>query len=225
MPLAEYQFLVDGMVRDDAGKLTPTDRDQAVASAVIRYGKDRPRTKVEDIASSGGYYLPLPAGWEEGFSSLISLEYPIGEMPPAFLETGCWGMYNAPGGPQIMVKESLAAAGTVRAIYTIAHVLDATTDTILATDREPVASYAAAILLDQLAALYSGDSDSTIQADSVNHQSKAGEFATRARVLRKRYFDDLGIDTKRNVASGVVVNMDMASSLGRDRLMHPRRFR
>jgi hypothetical protein len=113
----------------------------------------------------------------------------------------------------------------VRATYTIAHVLDAAEDTVPVGDQEPVASYAAAMLLDMLASLYSGDSDSTIQADSVNHQSKAGEFAARARTLRKRYFDDLGIDQKRNQAAGVVVNLDMASSLGRDRLTHPRRYR
>lgn len=225
MSLADYQTLVDGMVRDDAGKLTPTDRDRAIAGAVTRYGKDRPRIKVEDIAAPGGYYLPLPAGWEAGFSALSSLEYPLGEVPPAYLETGCWGMYNAPGGPQVMVRETLPAGHQVRASYTIAHVLDAGADTIPATDREPVASYAAAALIDQLATLYSGDSDSTIQADSVNHQSKASEFAARARALRKRYFDDLGIDLKRNTASSAVVNLDMASSLGRDRLTHPRRFR
>lgn len=223
--LIDYQTLVDKLVRDDAGKLTPTDRDQAIGVAVARYGKDRPRVKVDDVAAAGGNTLPLPASWEAGFSTLASLEYPLGEVPPAYLETGCWGMYNAPAGPQVMVRDSIAAGVLVRATYTIAHVVTTVVDTIPATDREPVASYAAAVLLDQLASLYSGDSDSTIQADSVNHQSKAGEFASRARTLRKRYYDDLGIDTKRNGAVGVVVNLDLANSLGRDRLTHPRRFR
>lgn len=223
--LPDYQTLVDGMVRDDAGKLTPTDRDLAIAAAVIRYGKDRPRSKVEDITAPGGYYLPLPSGWEEGFSKLGSLEYPLGQVPPAYLESGSWGMYNAPVGWQVMVRDSLPAAVSLRASYTIRHVLDATTDTIPETDREAVASYAAAMLADQLASLYSGDSDSTIQADSVNHQSKAAEFAARARALRKRYFDDLGVDAKRNVAAGTVVNLSVNDSRGRDRFTHPRRFR
>lgn len=225
MTLTDYQTLTDNLVRDDAGKLTPTERDRAIAAAVIRYSKDRPRTKVEDIAAPGGNYLPLPVGWDEGFSNLDSLEYPLGKMPPEHLESGSWGMYNAPGGWQVMVLQTLPAGAAVRSTYTIRHVLDANTDTLPETDREAVASYAAALLLDQLASLYSGDSDSTISADSVQHQSKASEFAARARVLRKRYFDDLGIDTKRNAAAGAVVNLDLASSLGRDRLTHPRRFR
>ncbi len=224
MSLAQFQTLVDGMVRDDADHLTDTDRDQAIAAAITRYSKDRPRTRVEDVAAAGGNYLPLPSGWEAG-SSLASLEYPLGEVPPCYLETACWGMYNAPVGWQVMVRDAINAGEMVRASYTIAHVLNATEDTVPSGDQEPVASYAAAMLLDMLASLYSGDSDSTIQADSVNHQSKAGEFAARARTLRKRYFDDLGIDQKRNQAAGVVVNLDMASSLGRDRLTHPRRYR
>lgn len=223
--LADYQTLMADLARDDAGKLTTVQIDRAIALAVERYGKDRPRTKVEDITAAGGNSLALPTGWEPGFSSLTSLESPVGKVPPSYLEQDSWGMYNAPAGMQVMVRDSLAAGALVRATYTIGHVVTTVADTIPATDREPVASYAAAVLLDQLASLYSGDSDSTIQADSVNHQSKAGEFASRARALRKRYYDDLGIDTKRNGAAGVVVNLDLANSLGRDRLTHPRRFR
>ncbi len=63
MALVDYQTLTDSLVRDDAGKLTPADRDLAIAAAVIRYSKDRPRTKVVDITAPGGHYLPLPTGW------------------------------------------------------------------------------------------------------------------------------------------------------------------
>lgn len=224
--LADYQTLVDNLVRDDAGKIASGERDRAIAAAVTRYGKDRPRIKVEDITAPGGHYLPLPTAWDAGFSSLNSLEYPVGQMPPVYLETGCWGMYSAPSGMQIMTQlQPIPTGDAVRASYTIQHVLGTTTDTLPPTDREAVASYAAALLLDQLASLYSGDSDSTIQADSVNHQSKAGEYAARSRVLRKRYFDDLGIDTKRNAAAGTVVNLNLNDSLGRDRMTHQRRYR
>ena len=220
--LADYQTLTDSMVRDDAGKITPIERDLAIAAAVIRYSKDRPRIKVEDITAPGGHYLPLPTGWEAEFSDSRSLEYPLGKVPPVYLEPDSWDMYATPSGTQIMCKSaSLPANAAVRASYTIRHIVSTTVDTVPETDRETVASYAASLLLDQLASLYSGDSDSTIQADSVNHQSKAGEFAARARALRKRYFDDLGIDTKRNAASGVVVNLNLKDSRGRDRLTHP----
>jgi hypothetical protein len=124
-----------------------------------------------------------------------------------------------------MVSYPIVANATVRSSYSIAHQVSGSADTIPLGDREVVCCLAAASLCDQLASLYSGDSDSTIQADSVNHQSKAAEFAARARALRKRYFDELGIDTKKNVAAGEVVNLDLPSSLGTERLTHGVSFR
>lgn len=223
--LADYQILVADFVRDEASKLTADQIGRAITQAVKRYSKDRPRQKVEDIAAPGGKLLPLPASWEADFSQLNSLEHPIGNVPPAIIGAGEWAMYSTPTALKVQVMAAITAGASVRATYTIAHVLSAVADTIRVDDREPVASYAAAVLLDELASLYSHDQDSTIKADSVQHTSKAGEFARRASVLRKRYFDDLGIDTKRNVAAGAVVNLDLASSVGRDRLTHPRRYR
>ena len=224
--LSDYETLVTAAVRDDAAKLTTDEIDSAIAQALVRYSKDRPRDKAEDVVSPGGNLLPLPAAWEVDFSQLNSLEYPIGTVPPQIIQAGGWGMYLSPSGWQIQVMAAIQAAASVRATYTISHVLSGVADTIPVGDRESVSSYAAAMLCDQLASLYSNDQDTTIKADSVQHVvSKAGEFAKRAIVLRKRYFDDLGIDPKRNVAAGAVVNLDLASSIGRDRLTHPRRYR
>lgn len=223
--LADYTTLVAAAVRDDATKLQSGEISSAIAQAVARYSKDRPRTKVEDVTAPGGNLLPLPNAWEADFSQLSSLEYPIGNVPPDIIGAGGWAMYTTPSALKIQVASAIHANAAVRATYTIAHVLSTTVDTIPVGDRESVSSYAAAMLCDQLASLYSNDQDSTIKADSVQHTSKASEFAKRAKVLRQRYFDDLGIDTKRNVAAGAVVNLDMASSVGRDRITHPRRYR
>lgn len=225
MSLLDFQTLTDNLVRDDAGKIATADRDSAIALAVSRYSKDRPDKKVEDITAPGGQLLNLPLAWEPDFSTLQALEYPVGQVPPLHLEPEDWALYDAPGVQQIQLAASINAGETVRTSYTIARVVDATTDTIPAANQEVVASYAAAVLCDQLASLYSGDTDSTIQADTVEHQGKAREFAMRAKTFRKRYYDELGIEPKRNVAAGVVVDLDMNNSQGNDRLTHPGRFR
>lgn len=225
MPLADYQALTDDLVRDDTGKITTADRDEAVARAVARYSKDRPRTKVEDVAAPGGNTLNLPLVWEPGFSELRSIEYPIGEIPPALLDADSYWLYDGPAGQIIQIVNAIIAAQQVRITFTIRHRLDATNDTIRADDREPVCALAAGLLLEQLAAYFAGSSDSSIQADAVDRRSKSQEFAARANAMRKRYFDDLGIDLKRNVAAGVVVDLDAPDSLGQDRLLHPRRYR
>jgi len=222
--LIDYQNLVDNLVQDDAGKLDVDDRDTAIALAVIRYSKDRPDSVVEDVASTGGHYIVLPTGWADDSSMVQSLEYPIGNVPPAYVN-GSW-VYRAPGDVvQIGIPLALSAGEQVRVMHTKPHLLDGVNDTIPDRDREAIASYAAAILYDQLAAFYSGDSDSTIQADGVDHGDKSSRFAARANKLRKRYFDELGIDPKRLVAHSVTVDLDMANSRGRDRLTHSGRFR
>lgn len=225
MALSDFQTLVADLVRDDAGKISIAQRDLAISVAVARYSKDRPRDKVQDITAAGGNLLALPAAWETDFSDLDSLEYPVGKFPASYITPQAWSLYNAPAGLSIMVSYSLPVNATVRATFSIAHQVNAGADTVPLGDREAVCCLAAASLCDQLASLYSGDTDSTIQADSVNHQSKAGEFSSRARALRKRYFDELGIDPKKNVAAGVVVDLDLASSLGGDRLTHGVGFR
>lgn len=225
MALSDIQSLVDDLLRDDAGRITPTQRDTAIVTAVARYSKDRPRQKVEDIVAFGGNALPLPTAWEADFSQIQSLEYPIGNMPPKIISAQDFGLYASPGVVVIMVRGGLSVNEIVRATFTISHVVSDVADTIPLGDREAVCCLAAASLCDQLAGLYSGDSDSTIQADSVNHQSKAGEFASRARALRKRYLDELGIDAKKNVAAGVVVDLNLSNSQGGSRLTHRRGYR
>ncbi|MEW6332457.1 MAG: hypothetical protein AB1560_13450 [Pseudomonadota bacterium] len=225
MPLADYQTLVDKLVRDETGKVTTTDRDEAIARAVARYSQDRPREKTEDVVSPGGNYFDLPAGWQVDFSSLRSVEYPVGNIPLSLIAPERLGFYRTPTALQIMFADAIPAAANVRFNYTIRHQVDGSADTIRSDDREPVCAYAAAILLDQLASLFAGDNNPTIQADNVDHNSKGREYAARAATLRKRYFDTLGIDPKRQVAAGVVVNLDFPDSQGNDRLLHPKRHR
>lgn len=225
MPIADYQTLIDNKVRDDASVIDVAVRDQALASAVTRYSSDQPDEKVEDVVSAGGQYIDLPPGWQANFSVLNNIEFPIGDVPPNYLESGAYGIYNAPGGRQVMVRSSLLADDTVRMSYTIEHIVDATYDTPKSIHREAIASWAAALLCEQLASYYSNDGDNVIQADSVDHASKARDFAARARVLRKFYLDTLGVDPKKNIAAGAVVDWDRPNSRGNDGLTHNRRNR
>lgn len=224
--LSDFQTLTASLVRDEEGKISVDERDQAIALAVVRYGKDRPREEVEDVTGDGTQYLDLPTLWEAGVSGLRAIEYPIGNIPPSYIEAGAWGIYNMPGSVQrIVLQQAVGNGADARLTFTVSHIVSAVADTVPLADREAVACWAAALLCDQLSSLYSGTSDPTIQADSVQHQSKAAEFAKRANSMRARYYGELGIDPKRNVAAGAVVNLTLPNSQGEDRLTHPARFR
>ncbi|SBW12002.1 conserved hypothetical protein [uncultured Alphaproteobacteria bacterium] len=216
--LIDFQTLVDTLVPLTLGDLTAEDRDQAIALAVTRYAADRPRTLVVDVAA-GGAFLALPAGWVEGVSSISGIECPPDAVPPRPIDG--WCVEQGLDGRRIRLPYSPAADATVRIAFTAPHVVDETTDTIPAVDREAVANWAAALLLDALSNRFAGDRTPTIASDSVDHASKTRDFAARARTARQLYLDHLGIDPKRNNAAGVVMTIPSIDSLGRPR--HNRR--
>ena len=220
--LSDLITLVDRFLPDDADKTGQLDREGAIALAVARYSKDRPRTKVEDLTPTTSQSLPLPTAWEANFSALTSLEYPKGNVPPTLIDADRYAFYIAPGDVMsILLLDAVAvAASNVRATFTISHTLTSTTDTIPTRDREAVACYAGAVLCEQLASLYSSETDSTIQADQVQTLSKAQQYARRARDLRQRYHDDLGVAEKQAAPAGTVVPLEFNASDGRPRLTH-----
>lgn len=223
--LSDYQTLVTDLVRDDADRISAGQLDDAISSAVARYSQDRPRRKIEDLAGVSGRLLALPAAWQADFSELQNLEYPIGDMPPTLIEADRWSLYDEPAAQKIMLLDSLPAASTVRATFTIRHTLDSGADTIPLQHREACAKYAASLLCDQLASYYANEGDATIAADATRNQPKSEAYRSRARDYRKQYQDAVGVDDKTAAPAGVVVNLHSYDSQGRDFLQHPRRFR
>lgn len=217
--------LVKRLVRDDEDKVTANDIESALTTALKRYSKDRPDANVIDQVGSDSKVLALPSSWQPEFSVVQSLEYPIGEVPASIVDTNEYWIYESPTGQEIHLSFSIASTESVRISHTIRRELSHTVDTIRDDDEEAVACYAASILCEQLAAEYSGDSDSSIGIDNVDHGNKAREFALRAKTLRKRYMDEMGVEDKRSMAAGAVVDIDQQNSLGRDRLTHPNRYR
>lgn len=218
--LADYQDLVDDMVRDDAGHVSVEQRDKAIVLAVERYSQARPRRAVEDVPGTGTT-LSLPSGFVDGFSDVIGIEYPVGRVPPSVVTRDRWALYLGPDGLEIMTLD--AFSDTVRVRYTIQHVLSPTVDTLPVGDRETVAKYAAALVCEQLAALYAGDTDPTIGVDRMQGQSRSQAFAARAREYRKQYQLALGIEDKTSTPAGAVVQLRADDSLGNPRFFHPTR--
>lgn len=222
--LLDYQALVTNFVRDDAAKISADDIDNALAGAVERYSQDRPVTKAVDLTNVSGTLISLPAAWEADFSSLKSLEYPVGSVPPAYLEADAWSLYLDTAGLAIMLASSLPTASTLRAVITIRHTLTSLVDTIPLRHREAVARAAASSLCDQLAALYANDTDSTIGAGMVQGQTKSQAYAARARDYRKQYQDSIGVTATSAAPASAVVGLHSKDGHGQPFLYHPPRY-
>lgn len=189
MALADYQTLVDSLVRDQSTTLTGADRDRAIEMARLRYSADVEQELAEDITwPADGHMAPLPTGWKPG-AWLLGAEYPIGELPVSEIELG---IYIEPAGEVLMSADNMPSGAVVRVRFAAPHVLAGTTDTIPAEHREAVASYAAHVLCKQLAAYYSADRETSISADGSNTESRARNYSYRAKEYRAAYFSGIG---------------------------------
>lgn len=223
--LADLRTLVDDLVRDVVGRLGAEARDRAIGLAVVQYGKDRPRMRVADLAAVDD---PLPRHLEwpaaiDAASAPVAIEYPIGHVPPRMVPRHAWALLETPAGRVLGLPGYIPAGAVCRLTWTLPHQLADDEDTIPAGDREAVAQYAAAVLLDQVAAMTSGDQSSLIQADAVDHKDSGPNYAARAGTARRRYHDLLGIDPKRVQAASVTVNPPLPSTTGGRRLLFWRR--
>lgn len=192
MALADYQILVNSLVRDQGGTLSSADLDRAIELARLRYSADVGRELSQDVTwAQDGYFGPLPQGWVEG-CWIVAAEYPIGRQPPELIELA---IYHEPTAQHLVSTEALNAGSVVRVRFAAPHGLAGganPVDTIPLVHREAVASYAASVLCRQLAAHFSAERESSIGADGSNTESRARNYALRARDYRAGYFAGIG---------------------------------
>ena len=217
MALADHRDAVGALVRDDVDAISDAQRDDAIARAVARYSAHRPRRVTEDVEVGAGGVAPIAGGaYDPDVHQILAVEYPVGEDPPAYLDAGVVVSRRTPTDVELVaVCGSIPAGATARITRTAPHEVSATADTVPARDREALAAWAAALLLDELAARAAGTTDSTIAADAVDYGGGTDRYRRLARAHRDRYYELLGLDRaaeSRPRAAGVHV------SLGRRRL-------
>jgi hypothetical protein len=228
--LADYQLRLDQILKEQAGDLDPEDKSAAIQNAVSAHSKYKPRSRIHDFNGDGAafdFLLSGAAGFEVGFSKVLSVEFPAGERVPVYLEDEDWTIYEAATEtPKLrLLAATPGATEKVRVRYTVRHSVDAAAGTIPDGDFEAVGHYAAHFALDALANRYTQTQDSTIQADSVDHRSKSQEARSNANKEEGEYFQHLGIKPGDVGAAIAFKDYDVNYPWGGDRLTHPRRER
>ena len=199
----------------------------AINAALKKYSGHRPRIVPEDEDGNGSfdYLLTLLAEWTEGFSCIKSVEYPVDDTVATadILDEDAWQIYQKPAGKVLrFLEDTPTATEHLRITYTALHTCTDAACTVSAYDEEPLQMLAASIFCDMLAAYFAQTQDSTMQVDSVDHRSKASEYAMRARAYRKMYFDHLGIKEGETPAASVTKGQDLPGSWGADKMTHGR---
>jgi len=216
--LADIREKVIGIVKDDSGKLrNPDDYEQGINSALMNYSRYKPLRVIDDVYGAGTNQILLPVGWSPEFSSIISIEYPIGNFPPTLLDEEDYIVIDRAG--TALLNFPLDTSERVRVTYTMLR----TADDIPDIDLHAFCNLAAAYCLEMLANIFAQTGDSTISADVVNYRSKSTEFAARAKRLLQLYKEHMGIREDDTTPPASAVS-DLATNYpgGGDRLTHPR---
>lgn len=219
--LADIRTKTISIVRDDSGKLVnPADYDRIISAAISSYSRHRPYSKVVDIAGAGANDYTLPTGWIDEFSSIVSIEYPLNDVPATLLDKDEYEIYQTATAKKLRLKYAKPTASeSFRVTFTILR----TSTTIPDSDVDVLCNLASAFCLEELANIFAQTSDSTLSADSVNYRSKSQEFSSRAKRLMQLYKEHLGIkEDDATPAASMVTDMDIGYPGGRDRLTHPR---
>jgi hypothetical protein len=229
--LDQFQAQRDVVLRDGAAKLPSGDRDALLQQAILqRYSKDRPRELVSDQTGNGTSLLAMPQTtsnppevFEDGFSVLLRIEFPIGIIPPSLILEEDFQQYRSPSGLQVMLLGTTpSVSDQVRIGWTARHKSDGST--VPDVDFEAVCDWAASLCYEALAGIYAQTGDPTIMADSVNYRTKSQEYTGLAKAAAKRYFNHMGIsadDKNPEVEAAIATgSLHEVLGVGLDRLTH-----
>lgn len=164
-------------------------RDAAL-QAVVEYSRANPRHLSTDVTLTDAYEYTLPTDWENGFSQIERLDYPLDDDDVWKLrpEPGEWEVDEARGKWRFTMWTP-STAEVARLYYSAPHVVQdaagdlAASDTVPAKDFAAVCQYAAGLALLQLSARAPRVNAPDVRADRVNSRTKEQEYGARAQAM------------------------------------------
>lgn len=160
-----------------------------VASAIAVFSRYYPKETVEQITVTGSTYtLSLPSGWEQGFSRIISIEWPLDKNPPEYIPPEAYAIYRSASG------EVIKLARPVDSDVLVTYTKTWTESDLSAYDAESVALLACALVCDQLVAKYAGSVDDVIQTAAGLWRTKSAEYASAKKNFLHTFTIRTGID-------------------------------
>lgn len=193
-----------------------------IDQATTRYSGDRPLEVVADVVSDGSSHLNLPEGYEDGFSLIRSIEYPIEDSPLTWLDPRDWAIYQSPAGSDLWLREVIPSGDSARVTFTGRRSFgdEAADTTVPDADFDAVCDLAISNCCDAIAQHFARASSPVLAADRVDYKSKCDEWAGRAKRYEARYRLAIGPSM-----GSATINWDSSPSFRGDWLAHRRRRR
>lgn len=164
--------------------------DTAIIQALKSYSKDNPDQKTVNIIGNGSSDYSLPASWVDDFSDVISIEYPINDIPANLLDDRSFQIYQTTTENKIrLLDDKPSVTESFNLKFTIPRLIG----TIPPTHTESFSWLATAFCFIKLSNLYSHATDSSLSISELNATEKSNQYSKRAEDLIKLYKDFMGI--------------------------------
>ncbi len=208
---------------DSSLEISEEDIKSAISTGLAYHSRFIPRRVVADLTSTGTYDLALPTTWDASFSTIISIEYPLGTQVPVLLSPNNYMIYASPTGQVLRLLGTTPASGAkARVTFTAPHSVTYEESSITDGDFEAVSGICAAMAARILAARYARAWDPTLMVDVVNFRAKAQEYLSLARELEIIWRVSMGIGDKGYGPAMTYRDWDSSFSTGGRLLTHPR---
>ena len=226
--LSTFRTRVGQILKHSAGIAnTSAELDANIAEAVRQYTRDKPRIVDQKLTGDGSAQeFAVPSLWQENFSTIIHIEFPIDRVPIETLENeDDYQVVQRDNADLIqMPSVTLGSGEEARVKYRTIHTVTASASTIPGIDFDAVCNLAASFHADTLAGFYAETTEPTLDVDVVNHLGKADAFAAISDRLKAKYVEHI-TDGDVEKAALLLSDMDISLTWGRDTLFPRRRDR
>lgn len=181
---------------DRAGGITDAQFDRLIGDAIRLYSFHRPDVGYTSKDGDGTTYeWPVPDDWDEGFSTIVDVEYPAGERTPEYLDITEVITYESDAGVHSfrLLSTTPSDSQTVRFGYTRQRTIDESTTTVPDADKEALVHLASYYYLRRLAAEMAKSVASSNRDDPVALQANAANYVSLANAEYAEYIKLMGI--------------------------------
>jgi len=184
---------------DDTIILTTTERENACKKAVQEYSRIRPFYILESYTGVGGDapFYNLPTAWDEGFSVIAEIEYPVNRVPKEIIRQRYWHIDLRPTGKQLRFGTVNPATGETFYIkFTGRHSFQSSgASNIDEADLVGLSYLATSVMCQMLSTYYAQKANANLpNVDIVEYKDRVAEFQTKSNSWKKKYHQTIKPD-------------------------------
>lgn len=170
--------------------MTTADRRDLIVRAVREYSLRRPYFGIYAQTAGSLDYYSLPSDFEDGFSSILEIEYPITSTPKEVIESDDYDIDIMSDGKKLRFSSNSPTSGEIFWIkYTKRHTFDSSDlSTVPLADELGVAYLACSIICNAIASYYSGRAEANLTSIEIpNMPSRSDDWQGRADTWYEKY--------------------------------------